>query len=86
MKGITRAVMVAGVSVAAGVAGYALGLVFAPASGEETRRRWKRRAGDEWSAMSRSCERMFDRVSARAKAEIEARLTPIAERATHECG
>ena len=85
MKRIKRALVVAGWSVAAGVAGYALGLVFAPSSGEETRRRWRRRAGDEWSAMSRSCERMFDRVSARAKAEIEARIKQIAEAATHKC-
>ena len=86
MTRVKRALKVAGYSMAVGLAGYALGLVFAPASGEETRRRWKRRAGDEWSAMSRSCERMFDRVSARAKAEIEARMKQIAEAATHKCG
>ena len=85
MTRFKRAVMIAGASVAFGVAGYALGLVFAPASGAETRRRWTRRAGDEWGAVSRSCERMFERASAYAKREIEARMKQCTE-ATHKGG
>lgn len=79
MTRFKRAVMVAGVSVAAGVAGYAVGVVFAPASGAETRRRWTRRAGDEWSAISRSSERMFERATAYAKREIDARMKECAK-------
>ena len=85
MTRIKRAAIVAGVSVAAGVAGYAVGLVFAPASGEETRRRWRRRAGDEWSAMSQSCERMFERISASAKREIDERMKRFAEATAGTC-
>ena len=79
MTRVKRAVMIAGLTVAAGAVGYAMGLVFAPASGAETRRRWARRADDEWRSMSRSCERMFERVSARAKREIDERIKQIAE-------
>ncbi len=79
MGRIKRAMMVAGFSIAAGVAGYALGLVFAPTSGAKTRRRWTRRAGDEWSSMSRSAERMFERISACAKREIDERMRQVAE-------
>ena len=78
MTGLKRSLRVAGFSMAAGLAGYGLGIVFAPASGTKTRRRWTRRAGDEWNAMSRSCERMFDRASTYAKREIDARMKQCA--------
>ena len=78
MTRLKRALRVAGYSIAASLAGYALGLVFAPASGTETRRRWTRRAGDEWKAMSRSCERMFERVSSDARRQIDARMKQCA--------
>lgn len=85
MRRVKRAVMVAGLSIAAGAAGYALGLVFAPASGAETRRRWTRHVGDEWSSMSRSAERMFERISASAKREIDERMKQFAEATARKC-
>jgi gas vesicle protein len=84
MTRFKRAMRFAFFSATAGVAGYALGVMFAPASGAETRRRWTRRAGDEWGAMSRSCERMFERASAYAKREIDAGIAACAK-ATHKC-
>ena len=78
MTRMKRVVMIAGLTVAAGAVGYAMGLVFAPASGAETRRRWTRRADDEWRTMSRSCERMFERASAYATHELEQRIKQIA--------
>ena len=85
MTRVKRAVMIAVLSLAAGVVGYAMGLVFAPDSGAETRRRWTRRAGDRWGSMSRSCEQMFERVSAHAKREIDHRLKDIAKAAARKC-
>jgi gas vesicle protein len=58
-------------SLAAGAAGYALGVLFAPASGAEIRRRLAWRTRDEYRSFGRSCERMFDRAAQRANEELE---------------
>lgn len=73
---------VAGVAVAAGAAGCALGFTFAPASGKELRRRLARRTQEEWRFASRSSGRLLDRAFARAWKEIEDRKTRIADTMT----
>ena len=57
--------------VGATAAGCAIGLMVAPASGEELRRSLGRRARRQWSAVSHSCERTMERVADRAKREFE---------------
>ena len=66
-----------GASLAAGAAGWALGVLFAPASGEEMRRRLAWRARDEWTPVARSAERMIERVAERAKTEIDVRTKQL---------
>jgi gas vesicle protein len=69
---------VAGVAVA-GVAGCALGALFAPASGKELRRRLAWRAEEEWRSVAQSSGRLIERAVARAWKELEDRKTRIAE-------
>jgi len=73
MSRMKLAFTIAGASLAAGAAGYALGVLCAPASGEEVRRRLASRARDEWTSVARAAERMIERVAERAKTEIDAR-------------
>ena len=54
----------------AGAVGYGLGLMLAPASGAETRRRMAWRAQDQYESASRACERMIARAMDRAKEEF----------------
>lgn len=68
-----------GVVVAAAAAGCTVGLMVAPASGRELRRRFGWRATPRWRAMSHSCEGMLNRVADRAKQEIEERKRQVAE-------
>ena len=79
MSRVKLAFTVAGASLAAGAAGYAVGVLFAPASGEELRRRLALRARDEWTSVARSTERMIERVAERAKNEIDVRRKQLEE-------
>jgi len=65
------AVTVMATSVAAGAVGCAMGMLFAPASGAEVRRRLAWRARDEYRAMGRSCERVFERAAEQAREELQ---------------
>jgi gas vesicle protein len=69
---------VAGASLAAGGAGCALGLLFAPASGAEIRRRLARRAEDQYGSMGRAWELLVDRAAERAKEEFKKRRVSCA--------
>ena len=82
MSGTRLAFTVTGASLAAGAAGWGLGMLFAPASGTETRRRLAWRAQHEYRSRGRTCERMFERAATRARHELHAR----AERAFEYVG
>jgi len=73
MSRMRFALAVTAASFAAGAAGCALGLLFAPVSGPEMRRRIAWRAQHECRSMGRSWERMYDRAAERAKHELKAR-------------
>lgn len=64
---------VAGASLAAGAAGCALGMLLAPASGAELRRRITSDARHQFKSMGRNWERMVDRTVERAKDEFKRR-------------
>ncbi len=85
MSRMRLALTVTGASLAAGAAGYALGLLFAPASGTETRRRLAWRAQHEYRSMGRSCERMFERAATRARHELQARAERVFEHVGKVC-
>ena len=82
MSRMRLAFTVTGASLAAGAAGWGLGMLFAPASGTETRRWLAWRAQHEYRSMGRTCERMFERAATRARHELQAR----AERAFEHVG
>lgn len=63
----------AGASLAAGVAGCALGLLFAPASGAELRRRLTWGARHQYWSIGRAWELMVDRAAERARDEFKKR-------------
>lgn len=73
MSRMRFAFAVTAASLAAGAAGCALGLLFAPASGAEMRRRLAWRAQHEFRSKGRAWEQMFDRATERAKHELRAR-------------
>lgn len=79
MSRVKTALTITGVIVAAAAAGCAVGLMVAPTSGHELRRRVGWRAADRWRTVSHSCERVLDRVADRAKREIEERKRQVAE-------
>lgn len=79
MTGMRLALSVTGASLAAGAAGCALGMLFAPASGTETRRRLVWRAEHEYRSMGRTCERMLERAAERARHELQARAGRVFE-------
>jgi gas vesicle protein len=72
-------------SLAAGATGCALGMLFAPASGTEVRRRLAWRAEHEYRAMGRTCEQMFERAATRARHELQARAERVFERVGKAC-
>jgi len=74
---------VTGVTLAAGAAGYAMGILLAPASGAETRRRLSRRAEDEWIDLSRSCTAVIDRATGRAKEALRAAAQDLRSTVSH---
>lgn len=65
------ALTVAGVAVAAGAAGCALGFTLAPASGKELRRRLAWRTEEEWRSVAWASGRVLERAAARAREELE---------------
>jgi len=73
MSRMKFAFTVASVSLAAGAAGCALGLLLAPASGAELRRRLTWGARDQYKTIGRTWELMVDRAAARAKEELKRR-------------
>jgi gas vesicle protein len=72
------ALTIAGTAVTAAAAGAAIGLLFAPASGREIRRRLASRAEDECRSAVRASGRMLKHVAARAKHELQSRAERIA--------
>jgi gas vesicle protein len=66
---------VAGASLAAGAAGCALGMLMAPASGAELRRRLTWKARDQYKSMGRAWELMVDRAAEKAKQELKRRAS-----------
>ena len=73
MSRMRFAFTVAGASLAAGAAGCALGLLLAPASGAELRRRLTRSARHQYKAAGRACERMVEQAADRAREEWKRR-------------
>jgi gas vesicle protein len=73
------ALTVAGVAVAAGAAGCALGLLCAPASGKKLRRRLAWRTQEEWRSAALARGRLFERAFDRARKELEDRGKRFAE-------
>jgi gas vesicle protein len=73
MSRMRFAFTVAGASLAAGAAGCALGMLLAPASGAELRRRITSDARHQFKSMGRNWERMVDRAAERAKEEFKRR-------------
>jgi gas vesicle protein len=61
-----------GITVAAAAAGCAAGLMFAPASGRELRRRLAWKTG-EWRSMAGASARLVERAAARAREELRHR-------------
>ena len=79
MSRVRTVLTISGAVVAAAAAGCAIGLMVAPASGREVRRRLGWRFTDQWRSLSHSCDRAVDRVTDRAKRELEERKRQIAE-------
>jgi gas vesicle protein len=76
----TKAVVaMAGVALVAGAAGCALGLLFAPASGKELRRRLAWRAEEEFRTASSAGRVFAGRAISRAKQEIERQQARLRE-------
>ena len=73
MSRVRVAFTVGAASFAAGAAGCALGLLFAPASGAELRRRLARSARRQYKTAGRACERMVERAADRAREELKRR-------------
>lgn len=67
------ALTVAGAAVAAAVGGWALGVLFPPASGREFRRRIAWRTDGQWRSVARASGRFLARAAARAGKELENR-------------
>jgi hypothetical protein len=57
-----------------------MGMLLAPASGAEVRRRLAWWARHEYRAMGRSCERMFERAAEHARHELELRSERMFEK------
>ncbi|MBI3047619.1 MAG: hypothetical protein HYY76_04845 [Acidobacteria bacterium] len=73
----------AGVTLAAGAAGWAFGLLSAPVSGKELRRRLAWRAEEECRGASKASRAFLGRVVSRAKAEIDHQRARLGETMTH---
>ena len=73
MSRMKLALTLGGVAFAAGAAGCALGVLFAPASGDETRRRLAWRTEEQGRAVAR----LLERAAERAREELENRKKRI---------
>ena len=73
---------VTGVAMVAGAAGCAAGLLYAPASGTETRRRLSWKAG-EWQSAARAGAKFVERATERARGELRHRAEEWAK--AHTC-
>ena len=71
------ALTVTGVSLAAGAAGCALGLLLAPASGAETRRRFTWHARHQSKSFGRAWDQMVHRATERAREELKRRASCV---------
>jgi gas vesicle protein len=81
----TKAVIaLGGVTLIAGAAGCALGMLSAPASGTELRRRLAWRAEEEWKGLSRSGRAFMTRAVSLATEELKRRQAQV--RATIDAG
>lgn len=65
------AFMIAGTAAAAGAAGWAVGMLFAPTPGKHLRRRLAWRSEKQWKAFAHAGEKFVQEITARAAAEIE---------------
>jgi hypothetical protein len=71
------ALTMAGAAVAAAVAGWALGVMFPPASGKESWRRIAWRTDGQWRSAARASRRLFKRAATCAREELESRKTHV---------
>ncbi len=83
MSRVKLTMAVTGAALAAGAAGYVMGVLCAPASGTETRRRLSRRAEDELADLSRSCNTVIDRAAGRAKEAFRAAADDLCNTVSH---
>lgn len=74
-------VAMAGLAVMAGAAGWACGVLSAPASGRELRRRLAWRTEEELRAASTAARAFTGRMVDRARAELARRRAPLDESA-----
>ena len=72
------ALTMASVAAAAAAAGWAVGVIFAPASGKETRRRLAWRTEEQWRSVGRASGRLVERAIACAREELEGRKGQVA--------
>lgn len=77
MSRMRFACAVAGASLASGAAGCALGLLMAPASGAELRRRLTWKARDQYTSIGRAWELMVERAAEKAKEELKRRASCV---------
>ena len=73
MTRVRFALTVVGASLVAGAAGCALGMLYAPASGAELRRRLTWSAHDQYRSLGRAWELMVERAAERAREELKRR-------------
>ena len=66
-----------GAAVAAAMAGWALGVLFPPASGREFRRRAAWRTDRQWRSAARASTRLLMRTAARAREELDKRKEQV---------
>jgi len=83
MSRVKVTMAVTGAAFLAGATGYVMGVLLAPASGAETRRRLSRRAEDEWKDLSRSCNAVIDRAAGRAKEALLAAAEDLRNTVSH---
>jgi len=67
------ALTMAGAAVAVALAGWALGVLFPPASGREFGRRAAWRTDAQWRSVARASTRLLKRAAARTREELENR-------------
>lgn len=77
MSRMKLALTIAGGTIAAGAAGCALGVMFAPASGQETRRRLAWQTEEQWRSVARASGRLLERAATRAREELDTRMTHV---------